>query len=136
MRLEIRGKEFKIDLVNNYCSRIYHEELFPMIVEHGALLTDAEKDASIAIAMSEDRTEEMRKQAGILKEKKARAKELDDKVYMMRFELIQELLESNDYEYDKAWWERRTSPEDVNEFILCCLQPEYQKVKGNKKKVL
>ncbi len=42
----------------------------------------------------------------------------------LRDAIIQNILESNGYDYDGDWWEKNTSYEDQNEFIKFCLMKD------------
>jgi hypothetical protein len=52
-----------------------------------------------------------------------------------REECLRNLLESNGYDYDDAWWEQNTGAEDQNEFIYTCLMKDLDKKKQPVKKV-
>jgi hypothetical protein len=58
---------------------------------------------------------------------KARAEinERKNEVLEARQEVIEELLESNGLKYDGDWWDKKTSPEDVNDFLLACLNKDF-----------
>ncbi len=42
----------------------------------------------------------------------------------LREEIIQHVLESNGYTYDKDWWEKHTTSHDQNEFVQFCLMKD------------
>jgi hypothetical protein len=134
--IEIRGKKFKIDLINNYVTRLYGDEFVPMNIELHITTQGMEPEATEALIgkTGDALRAAMVEQADILKEKTERIKELKKNICEMRLEIIQELLESNDYEFDKRWWERRTSVEDLNDFVLTFLKPDYKIEKKGKKK--
>lgn len=124
MVLTVRGKEFKIDFVSNYV-----QELFQKMVLASFDLVDNEKiDEAVALS----KTDQVKAKAmlrSIEKERKLSAKDLVE----LRTEMIKEIVESNGYEYDAHWWSRRTSPEDVNDFLLGCVKKDIPDSKKQKK---
>lgn len=128
-RFEIRGKEFKIDLINNYCTKLYSEEFIPAITELGQIDIDKEiKDRGEKLVglKGKELREGFKTQGAEIKEIQRKAQDTAKKVCTIRAELLQELLESNNYEYDEKWWNRRTSVEDINDFVLTCMKPGYK----------
>jgi hypothetical protein len=51
----------------------------------------------------------------------------------MKYNLVKTVLTSNDYEFDRDWWDRRVSPNEIDRFIKEC--SEKDKELFSKKKV-
>jgi hypothetical protein len=41
-----------------------------------------------------------------------------------KYDLVQDIIESNGYEFDLKWWDRRTDPNAVNAFLRDCVQKD------------
>ena len=124
MQIEVRDKVFDITFVNNW-SREKYQEMLEYIDELSDLpgkFDDIEKS-------EKDRKEKLKE----MKELNTLQHELVRKITDLRFEIIVELLETNNYEYDDKWWKRRTDVEDLNNFMLTCMQKDMSK-KASKKK--
>ncbi len=128
-KLEVRGKVFNIELINNYVSKKYSEEFWPLIEELGRL-TSSEIEENATKAFYGKKGAELKKaikeQTDIFNEIKRDTKVNSKEICAMREELIQELLESNEIEYDSKWWNRKTSADDMNDFLLTCMKPDYK----------
>lgn len=132
MLVKVRNKEFNIDLVNNEVNRLYQEinetslEMTQISIDIKSMTAERKKD---------DRpfTEEETKKIETLSERvKAARFELIDK----RWKIIKELMETNGYDFDFDFWNRRTGPEDLNQFVFDCLDVDRAKFtdKENPKK--
>lgn len=125
MVLTVRGKEFKIDFVSNYV-----QELFQKMVLASFDLVDNEKIDDAVTLSKTDQGKAKAMLREIEKSRKLSAKELLE----LRTEMIKEIVESNGYEFDAHWWSRRTSPEDVNDFLLACVRKDIPETNKSKKK--
>jgi len=56
---------------------------------------------------------------------KGKIKEKSQELAELRDEIIRELLESNNLDYKAEWWDRNTAPEDINDFLLTCLNKDF-----------
>lgn len=129
MIIKVRDKQFKIELVNNYVHRLYNEltEYSEELSEYMNELEDKIKDIN---AGKLDKVQ----QRDFLKDSRKRKKEIKDNLLRVRMEMVEELLTSNGLEYDAKWWERKTAPDDINDFVLSCVQKDLSKGKGSGKK--
>lgn len=142
MIVTVRDKEFNIGLVSNYVHKLYSE-----LVDNSFKLSGCSKNAQDKAFARAEKLEAKPK----LKEMKAMNVEFNKDIEKLntdikaltaevtggRLAIIKELLETNDYEYDSEWWDRRTCPEDLNDFMLKCLgkdQKETEEKKNTKKK--
>lgn len=141
MIVKVRKKEFNIELVSNYVNKLYTE------------LTEASYNLSeLSYALRDSAEKRQKDLKGIkdldkIKELNAefndevldynsQLKEQTSIVTSKRWLIIKELIESNDYDFENDWWDRRTSVEDLNNFMLECLgndQKENKKSYGKKK---
>lgn len=120
MEIDIRGRVFKIEFVNNYCHEKYSE-----MVKLAFDLSDRENEIKAAGELQDARTAIDR-----MKEILTAPKKLVE----LRNEILLELLETNGYEYDKNFWERKTSPNDINELVAEAIEKDRHAVKPSKKK--
>src|SRR6056297_978211 len=112
MQIEVRDKSFDITFVNNW-SREKYQELLEYIDE----LSDLPGKFDDIDKSEKDRKEKLN----------TLQHELVRKITDLRFEIIVELLETNNYEYDDKWWKRKTDVEDLNNFMLTCMQKDLKK---------
>lgn len=122
LKLDVRGRSFKIDLVSNWVRRRYAEMVeastrmqelsgeIAGIIEELGKVTEPDQFASI-----QERADKAR----------AEINERKNEVLEARQEVIEELLESNGLKYDGDWWDKKTGPEDVNDFLLACLNKDF-----------
>ena len=108
MRVEVRGKSFDIDLVNNYVHEQY-SKLTEMSYDLVSLADEVGNLQPGEIAAGVKR---------IRADSNAKKRELCE----VRDDIVRELLESNGYEFDGEWWKRKTSPDDMNEFMVECVK--------------
>ena len=59
---------------------------------------------------------------------------LTKEVTDLRLEILKELIVSNDIEFDSKWWDRRTSPDDINAFIMKCMDKDRKEDNKKSKK--
>ena len=125
MKLTIRDKSFEINFVNNWCRERY-QDMIDKVEELGDL-----PDQLDEISRRDDIGD--RAKLRLLKDLKREKRGLSREIVDIRGEILKELLETNGYEYDQKWWSRKTDADDLNEFILSCLQKDL-KADGSKKK--
>lgn len=119
MRVEVRGKQFEIELVNNYV----HEQYSKLA------------DASFEIVRlpSEARELQPGEMKSGIKKLNGRMAELKKVISDTRKDILRELLESNGYQIDLEWWKRKTDPDDINNFIIGCIKKDSDGKKEKKK---
>jgi len=138
MILIVREKEFDIKLVNNFV----HEQYTKMVEESGELqcvpdsIAEAEEEYKEKIE-----TVDKEQQKALKKEYRDKVKAINSRVSVLvknlidtRQDIIKELLESNDYEYDVQWWLRKTDTEDCNDFMNACIKKDFDFSQSNVKK--
>jgi len=127
MDFSIRGEVFKIDFVSNYVIEKYQEveNLTFQLVD----LIDRVEKLGAEYEGSED-TKELWKQAQDIQRERS---EIEQKIIPIRREIVKELVESNGIEYDEKFWIRKTSPADINDFVMTCVRKDITG-KGSKKK--
>lgn len=110
MLLTLRGKEFEIEFVSNYVHELYSKMRDLSFRQAGIVgeIQDSAKSKDI---------EDVQRLTGEVARNNA-------EILRLRQEILKELIESNDLEYDESWWLRRTGPEDVNDFIVTCLNKD------------
>ena len=127
MKIKVRDKEFKIELVNNYVHQLYQEitDISKEIVE------EVEKLKELTEEYLKNKTKETEKNLNELGKKlNIYRKEKTKELYDLRMEIIQEVLTTNNYEYDSVWWLKRTEPNDLNDFMITCINKD--KMDGTK----
>lgn len=139
MKIIVRDKTFNIELVNNYSHQLYDE----IAKKTRALVDNADE--------LEDRKDEFTEeinQAGTIKEKKKIRKEFKDylkegeknrdalktEIVELRLSYIKEILITNDIEFDDQWWIHKTQPNDMNEFLIKCVNKDVIEGKKSGKK--
>jgi len=141
MQIEVRDKSFDITFVNNWCREQYQElqELIDEITDISA------KVDKISSAIKTAEGEESKKLLDDMREHRKRMKEISTEIvgkpkkinrpkqYGIRELIVKEIIETNDYDYDEHWWNHNTDVEDVNDFMLTCMQKDLKK-SGSKKK--
>jgi len=122
MKIDVRGKSFSIDLVNNWVHTKY-------------------TDMSDTIADLQEKADEVQELIGPTYRKQNReirkdVSKLKRQVVEVRQEIVRELLESNGYEYDPRFWDREVNADDINGFVLAAITKDMEylpKPKGKKK---
>lgn len=122
MQLDVRDKSFDITFVNNWCREQYQEML--CIVDEITTIPAQYEEIRNSEKSGKQQLEEM-------KALNTRQHELTRKVSEIRFAIIRELMETNGYEFDERWWKRKTDVDDLNDFMLSCMQKD---VKGGSTK--
>lgn len=122
MRIDVRDKSFDITFVNNWCREQYQQML--LYIDEISLIPDQYEEIRDSDKSSKQKLAEMR-------EVNTRQHELTKQISDLRFAIVQELLETNGYDYEERWWKRKTDVDDANDFLLTCLQKD---VKGNSTK--
>jgi hypothetical protein len=117
MKLTVRDKTFKIELVNNYVHELYSE-----LVNLAVDLSDHMADTTQI------------KDRATYKEMKIQYRALAKESVKTRDDIVKELLESNGIEYDEKWWKRRVGVNDINDFMLTCIQKDQGESKPSTKK--
>lgn len=125
MVLTVRGKEFKIDFVSNYVHEKYTE-----MVYLSCELSDSKKYAEIVEIAKTDSD----KSKVMLRELEETRRKMSKEITDLRREIIFELLDSNGLTYDATWWQKRTSPDDLNDFVITCIRKDLTDSKPSKKK--
>jgi hypothetical protein len=121
MTLEVRGKKFEINLVNNWV----HEQYMVII----QLVSEMTNNADLYSYATDDKEGEKK-----LRAIEKRRYEIKDTLIQLRREIIKEIVETNGYEYDEKWWTRSTEPDDINEFMTACIGKDASKGQSSKKK--
>ena len=124
MKIDVRDQSFDITFVNNYCRERY-QDMLTLIDEVSGIPEQYE-----VIKDSEDLD---KAKLSKMKELNSKQHELTKSITEIRTEIIKELLETNEYEYDQKFWKRKTDVDDLNDFMLTCMQKDV-KGKGSKKK--
>lgn len=124
MQIDVRDKSFDITFVNNWCREKY-QEMLEYIDEISELpakydeIKDADKDKSVKLKE--------------LKELNTHQHDLTRLITQVRTDIIKELLDTNGYEYDEKFWKRKTDVDDLNDFMLTCMQKDLSKSTSKKK---
>lgn len=125
MELIVRGKTFRIDFVSNYVHEKYSE-----LTELSYDLVKQTDTREVQELMSTD-MEKAKELSNTLEENR---KKYTKELILLRREIIREIIESNNIEYDEAWWTKKTSPDDINTFMLDCIRKDLSGKKEVKKK--
>lgn len=127
MELTIRKQTWKIDLVNNCVHELYRE-MSEACTEIAYISKDLGDKKEIVESLKT--TEAIRAWTEDNNQKCTEATEklqrLSRRVYALKYEIVQEVLESNEHVYDEKWWKRKTTPEDMNDFILFCIRKDHK----------
>lgn len=111
--ITVRGRDFRISFISNFFAVNYYE-----LKQETLKAQEAYYEASAA--------QDKLKDGKITTEAAARAVEHASEVvrsvgtkdfFERRLDLVREACESNDLEYDRRFWERKTSPEDLVHFL-------------------
>ena len=129
MEYTVRNKTFKIDFVSNYVHEKY-TELVALVFE----LSDNTKIDEAYELLKSKVKDDNEKAKSILKDVDIKRKKYVKDITEIRREIIKELIESNGIDYDFTWWSKRTSPDDINSFMLSCIKQDLQDSKPTKKK--
>lgn len=125
MTFDIRGEQFNITFVNNYVREKYQD-----MVDLADELSDLPNEAD---AISEEGGDK-KTQIAKLKELKRKQRALVKQIGEVRDEILREILETNGYEYDAQWWRRKTDANDINNFVLGCVQKDVNAEAAQSKK--
>lgn len=135
MIVKVRGKEFRIELVSNYCHRVY-DEIVMAVASLTSLNVELHRKRIEYLEMLEakkDKKELIEKYANDFNKAAEKVEQLKTEILAKRKDIIKELLESNDIEFDFEWWDKRTSQDDWNSFVLSCLDPDRENNPPEKK---
>lgn len=112
--VNVRNKTFKISFISNWV--IYQYE------QRTKKLSSLQKLYSeLELIPSKERIQEIADEI----------QELSKGVFENALEIIEEILNSNDIEFDRKWWERRTDANDLNRFLATCV---FKDISGHIKK--
>lgn len=141
--LKVQDRTFKIQFVSNWVHQEWSKlqnTITDFIKKGDELQKLIDKSREISEKLLEEKPDVKNTEkflnsntefVNISKKIEAKQKELlsiDPKEFFAkRMELIQEICESNDIEFDKKWWQRKTEPNDLNEFIRVCVKKDYLK---------
>ena len=117
MRVEVRGNHFDIELVNNYV----HEQYSKLTELSYDLVSLADEVGNLQLGEIAAGVKRIRAESNVKKAELCR----------VRDDIVRELLESNGYDFDVDWWKRKTSPDDMNDFMIACVRRD---TKGTVKK--
>jgi hypothetical protein len=131
MVIEIRDKSWDIKFFNNWCIREYNQinEVIKRIQKVSQFEMPKIQEKLKAGKINNEQAEEI--MIGFENEIKEAA---SDEFFDKRMDLIQEILESNEYEFDRKWWMRKADASDIMTFITSAYLKDMDKVK--KKQVL
>lgn len=128
MKIKIQDKEFKIELVNNYVHQLY-EEIKELSIE---LIGKSDFLQAQLTEYSKNPDREKKKSLDLdLDEFNKFKNEKRKEIAKLRMEIIEEVLTTNNYNFEEKWWLRRTEPDDLNNFMLACIQKD-AKTEGKK----
>ena len=139
MVVTVRKKEFNIELVSNYVHKLYSE-----LTEASFELSETSNELQevgikhiqdIKGVKDKDEIKRMNEEFNsIVVQENKRIKDLTKEIISKRWLIIKELIEVNGYEYDAEWWDRRTSVDDLNNFMLECMGNDKKDSKAYGKK--
>jgi len=115
IEIVIRKKTFKISFVSNWVVYQY-DKLNSKLTELQSLYDQ------LQLFPPKDEIQEIVE----------KIKELGSNSLNERLDVVKEILEGNDIEYDRKWWERKTDANDISRFITTCV---FKDASTSKKKV-
>lgn len=130
MIIEIRERKFDIELANNWCREKY-QDMLELIDDLSAIPDDIEELSEGADDKTKDEQREIIKQ---IRSKSKEQRQLVKEISFIRSEIVRELLESNEIEYDGRFWSKKCDVDDLNDFMLVALGKDVKDRKGSKKK--
>ena len=111
--LKVRDKEFRISFVSNFFSVNYYEMKQEMVKAQQAyydMCAVQEKLKENKVSVDEA--------TAVIENTKTTIQSIGKREFFeRRMDLVKEACEINDIEYDRRFWERRTSPEDLVTFL-------------------
>lgn len=113
MTLTVRGSDFKIDFVNNYCREKYQ-----------AMLEAADELTEIPDRIKEVDEQDIGAAKARFRALRLEQKDLVQKIGSIRQELLTELLVTNGHEFDAHWWLHKTDVDDINRFVVDCIRKD------------
>lgn len=127
--ITVRGEVFKIEFVSNWATVEYYKM--------NKLITNVtNKSDELSSLMKNVNNGTVDKDRGLAKIKII-SREIEaigtEDFFEKRYEIIQEILEGNNYKFDKRFWERKCDPNDLNSFLNQCYLKDIDT--GSKKKV-
>jgi hypothetical protein len=126
MILAVRGKDFDIGFVNNYCHEKYSElASLALDLQDTKDLTDARKKVEAGDADGAQKA---------LRDIDKKRVEITQRIVKLREEILRELVESNGIEFDAEWWKHKASVNDINDFIYESIMKDTEKSTVVKKK--
>lgn len=126
--INIRNKEFKITLVNNYV----HQKYSGMVENVGKLDTISKEIDELNRQLIAKEIERKVWKTEFAK-LNAKLKETSIEIIEVRREIVKEILESNNLEYDQHFWLHKTDPDDINDFMIKCLHKDLSNTTNDKK---
>ena len=123
MEIKIGSKKFKFTKVSILISEMY-AELTNLAYGHSDLSDELEQiglECDIEEAEAENAVDKKRaklKRTKAIRALKKRSFEITKEVFDKRFEILEELVVLNGYEYDKTLWLKQASVEQVNDILV------------------
>lgn len=138
MEIKVRDKTFKINFVNNYVHNQY--EILVGLIAEIATMPDLFKELLEDFRDDEERTKDrvkLREIRATYKEEitavDQKTKDLKKEISLIREDIVRELLEKNNYEYDYKWWLHDASRDDMNDFMIKSIKKDYKDSMSKKK---
>lgn len=125
MVLTVRGKEFKIDFVSNEIHELYGE------IRRIAFETSARIKSEEVLKVNETdpvKAGDMIREFEILRMKNV------SELIQLRYKAIKEIITSNGLDFDESWWKKKTTPEDLTDFLFDCVMKDISNDNQSKKK--
>ena len=135
MYITIRNKEFKIELVNNYVRKLYVEltelcEGITDLIHEMQDELDNYKDQEDktdnkegALSLHKTKRQLYKEYREIHKKQKTELNTLKHRTVLVRNSILEEILISNNIEFDVKWWDHKADANDINELIEQCFKP-------------
>lgn len=128
MTITVQDKTFIINLVNNYVHE-QHNKLVEMSHELSQLGDDMIETAN-EVNKLKPFTAEKKQAKKELAEIKAQFDKIKNDITVYRWDILKNLCISNKIEFNENWWMNETGIEDINDFIIACVNKDADMFKG------
>lgn len=134
MDVSVGKKKFKLEKVSIYIGEMYSDltQLVFDMQDLPTMIEESQLECDLAMEEAETRADKLR--AKLAHSKAIRgirddAKRIQEEVFEKRFEILEELLKLNGYDFDRDLWEKNADTELVNDILVDLVGT------GSKKKV-
>lgn len=126
LTLEVSGEEFKISFVSNWVINQYNK----MVITINRVNQLRDETQAILNDLKAGRITNEEAEPKLKKLENEGKEIMESSFFDQRLEIIKEVLESNGHKFNRDWWEKKTEPIDINNFLYYVIHKDFDKKKA------